>query len=57
MTSDSSKQNDNDDTLPPIHIPLSGIAIGNGWMDLKTQSSDSEYLTGKGLISRSMAAA
>jgi len=52
-----SKQNDNDDTLPPIHIPLSGIAIGNGWMDLKTQSSDSEYLTGKGLISRSMRAA
>lgn len=46
----------NEDTLPPIHIPLSGIAIGNGWMDLKTQSSsDSEYLAGKGLISRSMA--
>jgi len=52
-----SKQNDNDDTLPLLHIPLSGIAIGNGWMDLKTQSSDSEYLTGKGLISRSMGAA
>ena len=54
---DSSRQNDDDDTLPPLHIPLSGIAIGNGWMDLKTQSSDSEYLASKGLISRSMGAA
>ena len=54
---DSSRQNDDDDTLPPLHIPLSGIAIGNGWMDLKTQNSDSEYLASKGLISRSMGAA
>jgi len=54
VTGDSKQ---NDDTLPPIHIPLSGIAIGNGWMDLKTQSSDSEYLSSKGLISKSMATA
>ena len=46
---------ENDDSpqlLPPILMPLSGIAIGNGFMDTRTQYNDAEYLLGKGMISR-----